>query len=150
MNLATFHRISAYLHRKGLTRLARFGYLVNFLIFNSSVPPTVKIGKGSKFAYGGIGVVVHKNVVVGRGCIIGQGVTLGGRGTDRPGNINILDGAYIGAGARVLGPVTIGRYAIVGPNAVVLEDVPDGCVAVGVPARIVRRGITAENQARHV
>lgn len=53
----------------------------------------------------------------------------------------IAAGAYLGAGARVLGPVTVGENAVVGANAVVLEDVPANCIVVGIPARVVKTDI---------
>lgn len=125
-------------------------YKLNFLIFNSSVPPQVKIGKGSRFAYGGIGVVINKRVKIGNNCIIGQGITIGGRGKDRPGQVIIQDNVYIGAGARILGTLTIGEGSIIAPNAVVLKDVPTGCIVAGVPAKVIRQGITAQDHHLYV
>lgn len=134
VNLADFVRIGYRLRRWPI--LAKSCYLLSYLIFNSSVPPGVRIGAGSRFAYGGIGCVVHVDCVLGSRVIIGQGVTLGGDG-NRRGVPVVEDDVYIGAGARVLGPITIGAGARIGANAVVLEDVPPGATAVGVPARCI-------------
>ena len=76
---------------------------------------------------------------MGERCSISQGVTIGVLGGERDGVPRLGNDVYIGAGAKILGPVTIGDGAIVGANAVVLEDVPPGATAVGVPARIIQR-----------
>lgn len=113
-------------------------YLFQFLVFNSSVPPGTRIGRGSRFAYGGIGCVIHVDCIIGERCVIGQGVTLGGNGNEN-GVPNVGNDVYISAGARILGPVHIGSRARIGANAVVLTDVPEGATAVGVPARVINR-----------
>lgn len=69
--------------------------------------------------------------------VILQNVTIGSRHSHSPGHAQIGRGAYLSAGAAIIGAVTIGEGAMIGANAVVLRDVPDGAVAVGVPARIV-------------
>lgn len=150
MNLANFQRVAHFFYRKKMTPIAKLIYKFNFLLFNSSVPPAVKIGKNSVFAYGGIGVVINKRVSFGENCVIGQGITIGGRGTDRPGKVTVGNHVFIGAGARILGTLTIGDWAIVAPNAVVLEDVPEGCIVGGMPAKIIRRGVNASNQHEFV
>lgn len=102
--------------------------------------------KGTKFAYGGIGVVIHARAVVGRNCMIGQGVTIGGKSGWYEVPV-IGDNVEIHAGARVLGPVKIGDNVIIGANAVVVKDVPDNCVVAGVPARIIKDNMTEEARA---
>lgn len=91
------------------------------------------------------GVVVHKASVIEDDCQIMQQVTIGQlAGTGAP---VLRKGCYIGSGAKVLGEITIGEYARIGANAVVLQDVPAGCSAVGVPARILQndRNTTKED-----
>ncbi|AZL60499.1 serine acetyltransferase [Tabrizicola piscis] len=83
------------------------------------------------------GVVIHKDAVIEDNCMIMQQVTLGQ--TADSGAPFVAKGAYIGAGAKVLGQVRIGRNAQIGANAVVLHDVPDDATAVGVPARLVQK-----------
>jgi serine O-acetyltransferase len=82
-------------------------------------------------------IVIHGNCEIGDDCIIRQGVTLGNRNLDRPFDAPRLGRRVnVGAGAKILGAVDVGDGAAIGANAVVLEDVPAGDLAVGVPARI--------------
>ena len=119
---------------------------LQYLLFNSSVPGSCTLMKGTKFAYGGIGGVIHARAVVGRNCMIGQGVTIGGKSGWYEVPV-IGDNVEIHAGARVLGPVKIGDNVIIGANAVVVKDVPDNCVVAGVPARIIKDNMTEEARA---
>jgi serine O-acetyltransferase len=80
------------------------------------------------------GIVIHKDAVIGPNCLIFQQVTIGTNGRGVPMIGGHVD---IGAGARIIGPVTIGDHARIGANAVVTCDVPAGCTAVGVPARVI-------------
>lgn len=82
------------------------------------------------------GIVIHPNATIGPNCLLMQGVTIGiGKGEGVP---SIAGGVDIGAGACVLGPVTIGKHARIGANAVVTSDVPEYAVVMGVPGRTKR------------
>ncbi len=87
----------------------------------------------------GMGVVIGETAVVGADVMLYHGVTLGGR-TTSPGKRHptLEDNVTVGAGAKILGPITIGEGARIGANAVVVHDVPADAVAVGVPARVRR------------
>lgn len=111
---------------------------MTYLLFNSVVPYTAQIGRGTKFAYGGIGCVVHSRAVIGERVIIGQNTTIG-RSLDPEDIPTIGNDVYISAGARIIGKITIGNNVIIGTNAVENKDVPDNCIVVGVPAKAIRR-----------
>ena len=101
------------------------------------IPPQTRIGNNVILGYQGLGTILHRNVIIEDRVIVGAGVTIGGRSGHT--RVPVLcEGAMIGAGAKVLGPVRVGRYASVGANAVVLHDIPDFGVAVGIPAKIIR------------
>ena len=88
----------------------------------------------------GDGVVIGETTIIGDDVTIYQGVTLGGTGKDTgKRHPTILNGVTIGAGAKVLGPITIGNNSKVGAGAIVLKDVPDNCTVVGNPGRIVKK-----------
>ena len=140
MNVVTLYRLSHRLFLLKIPFLPKFIYYLQFLIFNSSVPYRCKIGKNTKFAYGGIGVVVHARAEIGENCLIGQGITIGGKANlhkaPKIGNF-----VYIAAGSRIIGDVTIGNNVVIGVNSVVTKDVPDNCVVAGIPAKIIKRDI---------
>lgn len=102
------------------------------------IHPAAKIGKGV-FIDHGVGLVIGETAEIGDGVTIYQGVTLGGTGKDvGKRHPTIKDGVMICAGAKILGPVTIGEYSKIGAGSVVLKDVPPHCTVVGVPGRVVR------------
>lgn len=85
-------------------------------------------------------IIVHNRAVIGDDCVIRQGVTIGMRRTSHPNDVpTIGDRVDIGAGAKLLGEIRIGHGASIGANAVVLTNVPDGALAVGVPAAVKHR-----------
>lgn len=92
-----------------------------------------RIGGGLRLTHAN-GIVIHPSAVIGTNCLIFQQVTIGSNGKGVP---TIGNGVDIGAGAKLLGPITVGDNAIIGANAVVLQDVPPGATAVGIPARII-------------
>jgi serine O-acetyltransferase len=109
------------------------------LVTGIEIHPGAKIGKGF-FIDHGSGVVIGETAEIGDNCLVYQGVTLGGTGKDKGKRHPTLgNNVMVGAGARVLGPFKVGDNAKIAANAVVLEEVPPNCTAVGVPARIVRR-----------
>ncbi|WP_423840097.1 serine O-acetyltransferase [Vibrio mytili] len=137
MNAIFLYRISHYLYRKGVPFLPLIVKNLIFLIFNSVIPPSTRIGTDSKFAYGGIGVVLHSKSKLGEKVIIGQNVTVG-RQLDPNGVPTIGNNVYISAGARILGDITIGDNVIIGANAVVIKDVPSNSIVAGVPAKVIK------------
>ncbi len=127
-------------------RIPLIGFLLRaaaFLMFKFmeivtgiSLPASARIGKG--FYVGHFGpVILHSDAVLGEGCSVGPGVVIGTRGLGGTGVPRLGDGVYVGVGAKVLGGITIGNRVRIGANAVVLDDLPDGVTAVGIPARVV-------------
>lgn len=132
-------KIRHRLVRAPLTVLWRtlFEAVRNF--YGIELPYSAHIGRRVVFEHQH-GIVVHGDTVIGDGCIIRHGVTLGIRRLDRLGDAPVLGrGVNVGAGAKILGRLHIGDQAEIGANSVVLEDVPAGALAVGVPARVKRR-----------
>lgn len=120
-----------------------------YLIHNSFVPYKCEIGEGTEFGYKGIGLVIHSDAKIGKDCKIGTNVTIGGGagGSNKRipefdavrRNVPVIsDRVQVSTGAKVLGSIVVGDDAIIGANAVVINDVPAGAVVGGVPARILR------------
>ena len=100
------------------------------------LPASAKIGQGFYIGHFGT-IILHTHTVMGVGCSIGQGVTIGTKGHGSKGVPVIGDNVAIHAGAKVLGPIRVGNNVAIGANAVVLNDVPSDSIAVGVPARVL-------------
>jgi serine O-acetyltransferase len=136
----TLHRFSHWLWSARLRWLARFMSHLGRWLTGIEIHPGAIIGR-RVFIDHGMGVVIGETAVIGDDCTLYHGVTLGGtswsKGKRHP---TLLRGVVIGAGAKVLGPITLGEGAKVGSNAVVVRDVPPGATAVGIPARIVEAG----------
>ncbi len=131
------HRFSHWLWSIKLYWLGRlFSHIGRFLT-GIEIHPGATIGK-RVFIDHGMGIVIGETAVIGDDCTLYHGVTLGGtswnKGKRHP---TLQDGVVIGAGAKVLGPITIGNHAKIGSNAVVVKDVPAHATAVGIPARIL-------------
>jgi serine O-acetyltransferase len=105
--------------------------------YGIELPYSAKVGRRVVIEHQGA-IVVHGNSVIGDGCILRQGVTLGNRHLSAPFDAPILDRhVNVGAGAKILGAVRIGENACIGANAVVLADVPANRTAVGIPAKLL-------------
>ncbi len=131
------HRAAAWLWGHELRIAGRFVSHLGRLVTGIEIHPGARIGR-RLFIDHGMGVVIGETAVVGDDVTLYHGVTLGGT-TWRQGKRHptIRDRVVVGAGAKILGPVTVGADAKIGSNAVVLRDVPDGAVMVGIPARAV-------------
>jgi len=131
------HRLSSGLQRARLGVLSRAIDGISRIVFAASLPGRARIGERVFFHHSGLGVVVNKLSVIEDDCEIGVHVVLGGRAPDI-GAPYLERGVIVHAGARIIGPVRIGAGAVIGANAVVLDDVPSGALAVGVPAVVKR------------
>ena len=126
------HEKKKYLPARAISQTARF-------FTGIEIHPGAKIGKGLMIDHG-MGVVIGETAEIGDNCTLYQGVTLGGTGKDIGKRHPTLgNNVMVGAGAKVLGPFKIGDNTKIAANAVVLEEIPDNCTAVGIPAKIVRR-----------
>ncbi len=132
-----FHRVSHWLWGHGLKWLARLNSPFARWITGIEIHPGATIGRRF-FIDHGMGVVIGETALIGDDCTLYHGVTLGGTSWNKGKRHPTLErGVVIGAGAKVLGPITLGEGAKIGSNAVVVRDVPAGATAVGIPARIV-------------
>lgn len=130
-------KFSNKLYLKGYRRLARLVYIFLRLFFSCDIPYSTKIGNAVDFKHDGLGIVINSNAIIGDGCQIGQGVTIGGRKGFPPPRIgkNVL----IGAHALVLGDISIGDGAKIGAGCVCLIDVPENATIVGNPGVIISK-----------
>ena len=140
MTAIKFYKMAHVLYLKHIPILPKILYRLIYFVNNCHVHYATEIGEGTTLAYGGIGVVIHKDAVIGKNCVIESNVTIGGRNSN-PKVPVIGDNVFIGTGARVLGDVHVGNNSIIGANAVVIRDVPDNCSVAGVPAKILHENI---------
>ena len=132
------HRRAHRAYQKGHFFWARLISARTKRLTGIDIHPGAVIGQGL-FIDHGSGVVIGETAVLGNNVTLYQGVTLGGTGKDTGKRHPTLgDDVVVGAGAKVLGPITLGNHVKVGAGAVVLKDVPDQCTVVGNPGRIVR------------
>ncbi|MBQ6922754.1 MAG: serine O-acetyltransferase [Clostridia bacterium] len=131
------HRVAHFFYKIKFKLLARIISQTTKFFTGIEIHPAAKIA-GGVFIDHGAGVVIGETAEVEEGVVIYQGATLGGTGKEKgKRHPTIKRGAIISAGARVLGGFTVGEYAKIGANAVVLREVPPYATVVGVPAHIV-------------
>ncbi|HWH17094.1 MAG TPA: serine O-acetyltransferase EpsC [Allosphingosinicella sp.] len=132
-----FHRLAHWLYGGELYLLARIVNHISRFLTAIDIHPGAKIGRNFFIDHGF--TVIGESSEVGDDVTIYQNVTLGGTNptSGEPGKRHptIGDGVIIGSGAQVLGPITVGRRARIGANAVVTKDVPEGATMIGIPAR---------------
>lgn len=132
-----FYRLSHKLYNKKRFVFARIISQMARNLTGIEIHPGAKIGK-NLFIDHGMGVVIGETAEIGDNVTIYHGVTLGGTGKDTgKRHPTVEDNVVIGAGAKILGPILIGRNAKIGANAVVLKDVPPNVTVCGIPAKIV-------------
>jgi serine O-acetyltransferase len=139
------HRVTHKLWRGGFKWAARFISHVGRWLTGIEIHPGAHIGRRF-FIDHGMGVVIGETAEIGDDCTLYHGVTLGGtswnKGKRHP---TLGKGVVVGAGAKILGPITVGDGAKVGSNAVVVKAIPPGASAIGIPARLVE---SHESQGR--
>ena len=133
-----WHRVARFLYRHKMKFLARMISQMTKFFTGIEIHPAAKIGNGV-FIDHGAGVVIGETAELGNDCTIYQGVTLGGTGKDKgKRHPTLKNGVMVAAGAKILGPFTVGKHAKIGAGSVVLKEVPDNATVVGVPGRVVR------------
>ena len=131
------HRVAHFLWQKHLYWFARFSSHLARWLTGIEIHPGASIGH-RVFIDHGMGVVIGETAIIGDDCTLYHGVTLGGTSWNKGKRHPTLEkGVVIGAGAKILGPITLGAGAKVGSNAVVVKDVPANATAIGIPARIL-------------
>lgn len=134
-------RASQFCYRHKLKGLAKILAMMNIILFGIEVSPRVEIGAGL-FLPHTVGTIIGA-ARIGDNVTIMQGVTLGAKEPDMAFTIEkrpvIGDGVTIGAGAKVIGGITVGNDAVIGANAVVVHDIPANVTAVGIPAKVLLR-----------
>ena len=124
----------------GLSKLIKKALVLRYrywcVVCGADIPLNSNLGGGLMIPHPN-GIVIHPDAVIGVNCLIFQQVTIGAGSI--PGYPKIGGHVDIGAGAKVLGGITIGNNVKIGANSVVITDVPDNCTVVGIPARIVNQ-----------
>jgi serine O-acetyltransferase len=131
-----YHRARGGPWHATMRRFARVRHTFWSIITQSDIHPQATLGRNLMLPHPN-GVVIHEDAVIGDDCMIMQQVTVGMIGDGQVPKIG--NKVYIGAGAKIIGLVSVGDNARIGANAVVTEDVPNYATAVGIPARIIDR-----------
>ena len=133
------YRLTHFLWRYKLRWLARFISTLARWITGIEIHPGAVIGRRF-FIDHGMGVVIGETAIIGDDCMLYHGVTLGGTTWDKvKRHPTLKNGVVIGAGAKILGPITLGNNVRVGSNSVVVRSIADNETVVGIPGRIVRQ-----------
>ena len=144
------HRFAHMLYKCGLRFIPRLISQISRLFTKIEIHPGATIGKGLLIDHG-CGVVIGETTVIGNDCTIYQGVTLGGTGKETGKRHPTLgNNVMVGAGAKILGPFTVGDNCKIAANAVLLREVEPDSTCVGVPARVVKRGAKRVNDLDQV
>jgi serine O-acetyltransferase len=149
LHAIALYRVAHWLYSRRVAFLPRLISHLTRCFTGIEIHPGAAIGKGV-FIDHGMGVVIGETAIVGDYCLIYQGVTLGGTGKETGKRHPTLGHhVVVGAGAKVLGNISIGDYARVGAGSIVLRAVPSHCTAVGVPGRNICRTNTETCPLEH-
>ncbi len=133
------HRVSHKLWRMGVPLVPRLLSQVGRLFTGVEIHPGARIGRGV-FIDHGMGVVIGETSVIGDNCLLYQGVTLGGTGKEHgKRHPTLMDNVVVGAGAKVLGAITVGANTRIGAGSVLLRNVEADSTVVGIPGRVIHQ-----------
>ncbi len=139
IHVLVFHKTARTLFRMRIPFLPRWISQVGRFFTGIEIHPGATIGEGF-FIDHGMGVVIGETAIIGDNVTLYQGVTLGGTGKEKgKRHPTVGNNVVIGAGAKILGNISIGDNSYIGSNAVVIKDVPDNSTVVGVPGRITKQ-----------
>ena len=140
------YRFTSLLWKYKLYWLARFISTFARWITGIEIHPGAIIGRRF-FIDHGMGVVIGETAEIGDDCMMYHGVTLGGTSWDKvKRHPTLKNGVIIGAGAKILGPITLGKNVRVGSNSVVVKSIDDNCTVVGIPGRVLKKKVIDEDQ----
>lgn len=146
--LVGLQNLAHRLNHSPLTRpAARTIEIVIRLIFSATMPASSEVHRTVHFGHNALAVVLNPMVVIEENCYIGAHVVMGGK-APLMGAPHIERNVTIHAGAKLIGPITIGEGCVVGANAVVVKDAPPRSVVVGVPAEVIKQGIDPADYRR--
>lgn len=133
-----FHKLAHFLYCLKIPLLPRLINYISRMLTAIDIHPGARISNGVMIDHGQ-GVVIGQTAIVEEGCLIYQGVTLGGTGKETgKRHPTLKKNVVVGAGAKVLGNIIVGENSRIGAGSVVMQNVPDGCTVVGIPGKIVR------------
>ncbi|MBE7411033.1 MAG: serine O-acetyltransferase [Leptospiraceae bacterium] len=141
-----FHYISHFFYKIGFYLIARIFNSISRFVTGIDIHPGATLHKGIMIDHG-MGVVIGETSEIGEGCLIYQGVTLGGTGKEKGKRHPTLNrNVVVGAGAKILGNITIGDNVRIGAGSVVMRDVPPDSTVVGIPGRVVKDSSFSRDQ----
>ena len=133
------HKIANFFFKRRMCFIARLISQLSRFFTGIEIHPGATIGKRVFFDHG-MGIVIGETAEIGDDCVIYHGVTLGGTSATRSKRHPTLkNGVVVGTGAKILGNITLGENVKIGANSVVLKSIPDNRVAVGIPAKVIKK-----------
>ncbi len=143
------HRLAHALFKLGLPFFPRFISEIARFLTGIEIHPGARLGRNVIMDHG-VGLVIGETAEVGNDVILYQGVTLGGTSTHRGKRHPTLeDSVVVGAGAKILGNIRVGKASRIGANSVVLENIPPGSTVVGIPGRAMDRPVEKGKELEH-
>lgn len=144
-----FHRIAHFFFTRGIPLLPRFLSEFSRFLTGIEIHPGAQLGKNIIFDHG-MGIVIGETAVVGDSVILYQGVTLGGTSIRKEKRHPTLEeGVVVGAGAKVLGNIVVGKASRIGANSVVIQNIPEGSTVVGIPGKVIQRPVETGQELEH-
>lgn len=138
-----WYRLGHFLYRVKLSPLAEICRYLGIFLFHCDISYKAKLGARVSFPHYGLGAVIGKYATLGDECVVMPGALIGA--TLRNQNMPTLGRAVVvGAGAKILGDVTIGDGAVIAANAVVVENIPADTLVGGIPARVLKHNLSTE------